>query len=70
MLAHESGSMSAHRRHDGLRMRILLDPCSDAEAAITTSGQSWFRHVRRLDLDASDLRHVLVSNIVSVSFGA
>ncbi|KAH3707389.1 hypothetical protein DPMN_066794 [Dreissena polymorpha] len=69
MLAHESDSMPAHRRYDRLRKRIFFYPCSEQEAAKATSGQSWFLHVRRLDHDASDLRHVLVSNVVSVSFG-
>ncbi|KAH3707390.1 hypothetical protein DPMN_066795 [Dreissena polymorpha] len=40
MLAHESCPMPAHRCHDNPRKRILLDPCSEPEAAITTSGTS------------------------------
>ncbi|KAH3707409.1 hypothetical protein DPMN_066815 [Dreissena polymorpha] len=51
--------MPALGRHDRLRMRILLDPCLETGPAMITYGQSWFRHVRRLDDDASDLRHVI-----------
>ncbi|XP_052249558.1 uncharacterized protein LOC127857180 [Dreissena polymorpha] len=55
--------MPAHRRYDRLRKRIFFYPCSEQEAAKATSGQSWFLHVRRLDHDASDLRHVLACKL-------